>query len=57
MSPVLSAYIIKYGYIAIFLLVFLQEIGVPNRRRSQGEETATAGAPRPDQEVVFGTDW
>ena len=26
-------------------------------RRSQGEETATAGAPRPDQEVVFGTDW
>ena len=30
MSPTLSAYIIKYGYIAIFLLVFLQEIGVPN---------------------------
>jgi membrane protein DedA with SNARE-associated domain len=30
MSPILSAFIIKYGYIAIFLLVFLQEIGVPN---------------------------
>jgi membrane protein DedA with SNARE-associated domain len=30
MSPTLSAYIIKYGYIAIFSLVFLQEIGVPN---------------------------
>jgi len=30
MPPTLSAYIIKYGYIAIFLLVFLQEIGVPN---------------------------
>ena len=30
MSPILSAYIIKYGYIAIFLLVFLQEIGMPN---------------------------
>src|SRR5215813_5482397 len=30
MSPTLSAYIIKYGYVAIFILVFLQEIGVPN---------------------------
>src|SRR5215510_12619855 len=30
MSPTLSAYIAKYGYIAIFSLVFLQEIGVPN---------------------------
>jgi len=30
MSPVLSSYIGKYGYLAIFSLVFLQEIGVPN---------------------------
>jgi membrane protein DedA with SNARE-associated domain len=30
MSPILSEYIIQYGYIAIFLLVFLQEIGMPN---------------------------
>ena len=30
MSPELSEYIVKYGYIAIFSLVFLQEIGVPN---------------------------
>lgn len=30
MSPILSEYIGKYGYAAIFLLVFLQEIGVPN---------------------------
>ena len=30
MSPTFSAYIIKYGYLAIFALVFLQEIGVPN---------------------------
>jgi len=30
MSPTLSTYISKYGYIAIFSLVFLQEIGVPN---------------------------
>jgi membrane protein DedA with SNARE-associated domain len=30
MSPVLSAYITTYGYIAIFSLVFVQEIGVPN---------------------------
>src|SRR5262245_8050399 len=30
MSPLLSEYIIRHGYIAIFLLVFLQEIGVPN---------------------------
>ena len=30
MYPTLSAYIAKYGYIAIFSLVFLQEIGVPN---------------------------
>jgi len=30
MSPILSDYITKYGYFAIFSLVFLQEIGVPN---------------------------
>jgi membrane protein DedA with SNARE-associated domain len=30
MSQTLSAYILKYSYIAIFSLVFLQEIGVPN---------------------------
>src|SRR5262245_44535174 len=30
MSPALSAYISEYGYMAIFVLVFLQEIGVPN---------------------------
>jgi membrane protein DedA with SNARE-associated domain len=30
MSLILLAYIGKYGYIAIFSLVFLQEIGVPN---------------------------
>jgi membrane protein DedA with SNARE-associated domain len=30
MTVTLSSYIIKYGYIAIFSLVFLQEIGVPN---------------------------
>src|SRR5262249_22922255 len=30
MSPTLSAFILKYGYMAIFSLVFLQEIGVPN---------------------------
>jgi membrane protein DedA with SNARE-associated domain len=30
MSTTLSDYIIRYGYIAIFSLVFLQEIGVPN---------------------------
>jgi membrane protein DedA with SNARE-associated domain len=30
MSSTLSAYIVKYGYMAIFSLVFLQEIGVPN---------------------------
>src|SRR2546428_2313012 len=30
MSPELAAYIGRYGYIAIFSLVFLQEIGVPN---------------------------
>src|ERR1051325_10756011 len=30
MSLTLSAYIIKYGYIAVFSLVFLQEIGLPN---------------------------
>src|SRR5215510_1802821 len=30
MSPTLSAYILKYGYVAIFSMVFLQEIGVPN---------------------------
>jgi membrane protein DedA with SNARE-associated domain len=30
MFPTFSAYILKYGYIAIFSLVFLQEIGVPN---------------------------
>jgi membrane protein DedA with SNARE-associated domain len=30
MSPTLSAYILKYGYVAIFSMIFLQEIGVPN---------------------------
>jgi len=30
MSPTLSEYIATYGYIAIFSLVFVQEIGVPN---------------------------
>lgn len=30
MSPILSAYMGKYSYIAIFSLVFLQEMGVPN---------------------------
>src|SRR5262250_214272 len=30
MSPILSDYITKYNYFAIFSLVFLQEIGVPN---------------------------
>ena len=30
MSPELSAYITKYSYIAIFSLVFVQEIGLPN---------------------------
>src|SRR5215471_11259192 len=30
MSPILSEYITKHGYIAIFILVFVQEIGVPN---------------------------
>lgn len=30
MSPELVHYIIKYGYIAIFSLVFLQEVGVPD---------------------------
>src|SRR5262245_29022568 len=30
MSSTLSAYILKYRYAAIFLLVFLQEIGIPN---------------------------
>src|SRR5262249_2293604 len=30
MSPTFSSYILKYGYMAIFSLVFLQEIGVPN---------------------------
>ena len=30
MPPELSNYIIKYGYLTIFSLVFLQEIGVPN---------------------------
>jgi membrane protein DedA with SNARE-associated domain len=30
MSPTLSTYIIHYGYAAIFALIFLQEIGVPN---------------------------
>jgi membrane protein DedA with SNARE-associated domain len=30
MSQTFSAYILKYGYMAIFSLVFLQEIGVPN---------------------------
>lgn len=30
MSPELASFIGQYGYAAIFLLVFLQEIGVPN---------------------------
>lgn len=30
MPPALALYITQYGYLAIFLLVFLQEIGVPN---------------------------
>ncbi|MEK7630279.1 MAG: DedA family protein [Patescibacteria group bacterium] len=30
MPPELAFYITKYGYLAIFLLVFLQEIGIPN---------------------------
>ena len=30
MSSELADYITRYGYLAIFLLVFLQEIGVPN---------------------------
>ncbi|MDO8504908.1 MAG: DedA family protein [Candidatus Liptonbacteria bacterium] len=30
MPPELADYIVKYGYLAIFSLVFLQEIGVPN---------------------------
>jgi len=30
MPPELAAYILKYGYLTIFSLVFLQEIGVPN---------------------------
>lgn len=29
-SPELAGYIINYGYLAIFFIVFLQEIGVPN---------------------------
>lgn len=30
MPPELAEYIVKYGYLAIFSLVFLQELGVPN---------------------------
>ena len=30
MPPDLADYIVRYGYIAIFLLVFSQEIGIPN---------------------------
>ncbi len=30
MPPELADYIVKYGYLAIFSLVFLQEIGIPN---------------------------
>src|SRR3989344_4102021 len=30
MPEELSLYIIKYGYLAIFGLIFLQEIGIPN---------------------------
>lgn len=30
MPPEIALYISKYGYLAIFVLVFLQEIGVPN---------------------------
>ncbi len=30
MPPELAAYITEYGYLTIFLLVFIQELGVPN---------------------------
>src|ERR1017187_9095391 len=30
MSPEVAQYITHYGYTAIFILIFLQEIGVPN---------------------------
>lgn len=30
MSPEISTYILRYGYLAIFTFVFLQEIGIPN---------------------------
>jgi 1,2-diacylglycerol-3-alpha-glucose alpha-1,2-galactosyltransferase len=30
MSPEISFYIITYGYLAIFILIFIQEIGIPN---------------------------
>lgn len=30
MSPEIIHYIIKYGYVAIFALIFLQEVGVPD---------------------------
>ena len=30
MPPALAAYITKYGYLAVFSTIFLQEIGVPN---------------------------
>ena len=30
MTSELNVYILQYGYLAIFILIFLQEIGVPN---------------------------
>jgi len=30
MPPALAAYIVKYGYLAVFSTIFLQEIGIPN---------------------------
>src|SRR5450432_1389476 len=30
MPDVISSFILKYGYLAIFLLIFIQEIGIPN---------------------------
>lgn len=30
MPPEVSAFIINYGYLAIFLLIFIQELGIPN---------------------------
>ena len=30
MNSELTIYIFKYGYLAIFILIFIQEIGIPN---------------------------